>query len=344
MSVKDAAEVINNDKIQLLITTNSFSNCNLSEIFALKPAPIQIMLSEYPGTNGASFIDYLITDKICSPIELEHLYIEKLIYMKQSVFIGAHKQMFKDLKPPSTYNTMDTMIEDMEVEIPMNNENNLQNSFGKLIINNTISVPSVLPINRKTYNLPEDVVVYCNFGNVYKIVPSTFKMWAAILHNVPNSVLWLLHFSAAAEENLRNVAASLNIDNSRIIFGNLEPKETHIRRIQLADIFLDTPVCNSYTTCLDALWAGIPIITLPGKTFASRVAASQLTALECTVTIVQTEEDYIKIATQLGLNKNILEALKSNIWHSRMNSVLFNCKSYVDELEIIYKDILHRHK
>lgn len=132
---------------------------------------------------------------------------------------------------------------------------------------------------------------------------------------------------------------TLNIDLSRIIFSSVEKKEEHMLRISLADIFLDTPLFNAHTTCLDVLWAGIPVITLPGKTLASRVAASQLTTLGCTKTIAENEEDHVKKAIQLGSDKTLLESIKSKIQSLKTESKLFDCKFYTEELESIYQDM-----
>lgn len=297
---------------------NGYTKGAKNEIFALRPAPIQVLWLGYPNTSGATFIDYLITDKVCSPPELQHYYTEKLAYMNRTVFIGDHKQMYSDLNLKSI--------------LHMNNGNNDTNKScsNELVSNN---------ITREMYKLPNDVIVYCNFSQLYKIDPDTLRMWANILEKVPNSVLWLLQFPSDGEHNLRKSAESLNVDQSRIIFSQTEHKEKHMLRIQLADIFLDTPLCNGHTTCLDALWAGTPIITLPGKTFASRVAASQLTTLGCTETIAQNKEDYVKKAIKFGSDNTLLQSVKSKIWSLKMESKLFDCKSYTEELEKIYQNM-----
>lgn len=344
LDIFDAAHLINSDGIHILVNMNCYYTKGAkNEIFALRPAPIQVLWLGYPSTSGASFIDYLITDKVCSPPELGHFYTEKLAYLNRSVFIGDHKQMYKDL---SCHVSQNKLTE--ENKSSTNGNIHAQDNYSNELVPNNINLTSCVEMlsdgnlkcyNRQSYNLPEDVTVYCYFSQIFKIDPSTFRMWAEILCNVPNSVLWLSRFSSCGEQNLIKYAETLNIDSSRIIFSSVEKKEEHMQRISLADIFLDTPLYNAHMTCLDVLWAGIPVITLPGKTLASRVAASQLTTLGCTDTIAENEEDYVKKAIQLGSDKILLESIKLKIWSLKTESKLFDCKSYTEELENIYQDM-----
>ncbi|XP_025409291.1 UDP-N-acetylglucosamine--peptide N-acetylglucosaminyltransferase-like [Sipha flava] len=354
LNVVDAADQINSDGIHILINMNGYTEGARNEIFALRPAAIQVVWLGYPGTSGATFIDYLITDKICSPPEFNHYYTEKLAYMNQTVFVGDHKQLYGDLSPRINNKHQKIPTRELKTTIVLNK--------GHLSIKNQKPNHSILPTDvptsmysirtyadgqekfytRSQYNLPENAIVYCNFDKLYKIDPHTFKMWITILKNVPNSVLWLLKFSEAGVKNLLSITSSSNVNRSRIIFSDMELKDDHMRRIQLADIFLDTCICNGHTTCLDALWAGVPIVTLPGETFASRVSASQLTTLGCTETIALNKEQYIDIAVKFGKDKHLLENLRSKIWTLRTESKLFDCKSYAEELEIIYEDIWNK--
>ena len=158
---------------------------------------------------------------------------------------------------------------------------------------------------RKQYNLPEDSVVFCNFNQLYKIDPATLKMWANILKNVPKSVVWLLRFPAVGETHLLNSIQTLGVNTNRIVFSNVAAKEEHVRRGQLADICLDTPLCNGHTTSMDVLWTGTPVITLPGETLASRVAASQLAALGCPDLIARSRSEYEDLAIKLGNDREL---------------------------------------
>ncbi|XP_050434786.1 UDP-N-acetylglucosamine--peptide N-acetylglucosaminyltransferase 110 kDa subunit-like [Adelges cooleyi] len=347
MNIVEAANQIYKDGIHILINMNGHTKGARNEIFALRPAPIQVMWLGYPSTSGAEFMDYLITDKVCSPPEYHRMYTEKLVYLNRSVFVGDHKQMFNDLKrrvKTDKVHTTHNAIENFNINnssltrgLPLKNTTRTVYSF------KILSDLSIQCYCRQQFNLPEGVVVFCNFSQLYKIDPDTWEMWMTILKSVPGSVLWLLRFPGDAEENLRLSAKSFDVDANRIVFSDLVSKEDHIRRIQLGDIFLDTPLCNGHTTCLDALWAGLPVVAMLGETFASRVAASQLTTLGHNDLVANNAEEYIYIATKLGSNRSLLESIRDNIWSSRMESKMFDCQNYTDELETQYRNLLDRY-
>ena len=158
----------------------------------------------------------------------------------------------------------------------------------------------ILVTSRQQYGLPDDAIVYCNFNQLYKIDPATLKMWVEILNAVPKAVLWLLRFPQVGETNIMVAAQQMGVRSGAIMFSNVAAKEEHVRRGQLADVCLDTPLCNGHTTGMDVLWAGTPMVTLPGETLASRVASSQLVALGCPELIAKSREDYVKISVRLG--------------------------------------------
>jgi len=166
-----------------------------------------------------------------------------------------------------------------------------------------LSLPTDLPYTtRAQYQLPENAIIFCNFNQLYKIDPSTLEMWINILKRVPNSVLWLLKFPAAGEPNVAAMASRLGLPQGRIVFSPVAPKEEHVRRGRLADLCLDTPLCNGHTTGMDVLWAGTPVLTLPLETLASRVASSQLHALGFPELVAVSREDYEEKAVRLGNN------------------------------------------
>ena len=158
----------------------------------------------------------------------------------------------------------------------------------------------ILVTSRQQYGLPDDAIVYCNFNQLYKIDPPTLKMWVEILNAVPKGVLWLLRFPQVGETNILVAAQQMGVRPNSIIFSNVAAKEEHVRRGQLADVCLDTPLCNGHTTGMDVLWAGTPMVTYPGETLASRVASSQLVALGCPELIAKSRDDYVKISVRLG--------------------------------------------
>ncbi|XP_012279363.1 UDP-N-acetylglucosamine--peptide N-acetylglucosaminyltransferase 110 kDa subunit isoform X1 [Orussus abietinus] len=402
-----AADRINADGIHILVNMNGYTKGARNEIFALRPAPIQVMWLGYPGTSGASFMDYLITDEVTSPLELASQYSEKLAYMPHTYFIGDHRQMFPHLKErliltdklnlkgkvadnvavinatdlsPMIENTLVKEIREVVVPDAKNNKpveislkvaelptttpietmiasgqcqmsvNGVvvQNGMATTQVNNKTATGEEVPQNivittRQQYGLPEDAVVYCNFNQLYKIDPLTLHMWAYILKHVPNAVLWLLRFPAVGEPNLQATAQQLGLAPGRILFSNVAAKEEHVRRGQLADVCLDTPLCNGHTTSMDVLWTGTPVVTLPGETLASRVAASQLNTLGCPELVARTRQEYQEIAIRLGTDREYLKATRAKVWKARSDSPLFNCKMYAMGMEMLYQKMWERY-
>src|SRR6185437_13301599 len=127
--------------------------------------------------------------------------------------------------------------------------------------------------------LPADGFVFCCFNTSYKLTPAILQCWARILKQTPTSILWLYRSSDEAERNLRNYAEGLDCPAERIIFGPTLPKDQHLARLHHADLMLDTPVVNAMTTASDALWAGVPMLSILGESFPDRAGASLLTAI-----------------------------------------------------------------
>ncbi|VDO33984.1 unnamed protein product [Onchocerca flexuosa] len=396
-----AADRIHDDGIHILINMNGYTKGARNEIFALRPAPIQVMWLGYPSTSGAPFMDYIITDSVTSPLELAHAYSEKLAYMPHTFFIGDHAQMLKhltervivkekndptpidketvtvvnsvNLEPLLSKAEVKPFVREAEVahgperdmiktevvlpviEVPTTEP--LKQMIGSgMIAGNVEGVPvqnglttlnqthvkaatgeevphTILVTSRQQYGLPDDAIVFCNFNQLYKIDPPTLSMWCDILKLVPNSILWLLRFPYHGEPNVMRFCAERNIDTRRIVFSNVAAKEEHVRRGQLADVCLDTPLCNGHTTGMDILWTGTPMITMPLETLASRVASSQLYALGVPELVAKDREDYIKIAKRLGTDREYLSQIRAKVWKARTTSTLFNVRQYCSDME-----------
>ena len=349
----------------------------------------------YPGSSGADYMDYIITDKFTSPLDLADQYSEKLAYMPYTFFVGDHRYMFPHLlfSGPGTTNAeaikaIDSQSGVIKIKGVINKpvhpvtstlnsktqppqlsqqqiaqhqllaqsqlaslqqqqqsllQQSLSNPFQVSQLTNQIqqqqtlllqlnkqaqqvqkqqtavtstasgnsdsdadaplSLPTDLPLTvRSQYGLPDSAVVFCNFNQLYKIDPETLENWVTILKAVPNGVLWLLRFPATGEPNVMAMASKLGLLPGRIIFSPVAPKEEHVRRGRLADLCLDTPLCNGHTTGMDVLWAGTPVLTLPLDTLASRVAGSQLHALGFPELVASSREDYVQKAIRLGIN------------------------------------------
>ncbi|HET7198849.1 MAG TPA: tetratricopeptide repeat protein, partial [Burkholderiales bacterium] len=132
--------------------------------------------------------------------------------------------------------------------------------------------------SRRELGLPERGTVFCCFNQAYKILPDVFALWMRLLQALPNSVLWLLEWNPEGPVNLRREARRLGVDPARLVFSPLTSVEAHLSRLQVADLFLDTFPYNAHTTASEALWSGLPLVTVTGDTFASRVASSLLHA------------------------------------------------------------------
>ncbi|MEH2402788.1 TIGR03032 family protein [Nostoc sp.] len=289
LSIEESARQIYDHGIHILIDLKGYTAGSRSAILALRPAPIQVTYLGYPGTMGAEFIDYIISDPVVTPPEFTDDFSEKLVTLPHSYQVNDHQQAIAST-----------------------------------------------PVTRSQYNLPESGFVFCCFNNNYKIEPQIFDVWMRILAAVPGSVLWLLVKFPPAEDNLKREAQARGINSDRLIFTQYHPKAEHLARHQLADLFLDTLYCNAHTTASDALWAGLPIITCLGKTFASRVAASLLTAIGLPDLITNNLEQYEQLAIHLGHYPTALQKLKQRLAQNRTTYPLFDTLRFTRNLEQAY--------
>ncbi len=181
---------------------------------------------------------------------------------------------------------------------------------------------------RTELGLPLTGFVYCCFNNNYKITPRVFDSWMRILKQVEGGVLWLLEGNAKAASNLRKEAVARGVDAERLIFANHMPLPDHLARHRLADLFLDTLPYNAHTTASDALWAGLPVLTCLGETFAGRVAASLLNAIGLPELISATLEAYEQMAIDLATQPENLAVIKRKLAENRRGTPLFDTKLF----------------
>ena len=193
--------------------------------------------------------------------------------------------------------------------------------------------------SRSEAGLPATGFVFGSFNQAYKIDPPTFALWMRLLHEVPDSVLWQLESHPDALGNLRREAGIAGIDPARIIAAPKLEQTAHLGRLQWVDLILDTFPCNGHTTTSDALWAGVPVITRMGETFASRVAASILHSHGQGHLVTTTEADYFALARKLALAPDHLDVVRQDIWRRRLVSPLFDTASFTRHLEEIYHRI-----
>ena len=191
-------------------------------------------------------------------------------------------------------------------------------------------------IKRQDVGLPETGMVFCCFNKSSKFDPVMFAIWTRILNQVPGSVLWLLASKPDVASNLRREAESRGIAGERLIFAERLPKDRHLERHRLADLFLDTHLYNAHTTASDALWAGLPVLTCIGQTFQARVAASLLQAVGMPELITHSLEEYESLAVRLATHPAELATLREKLAHNRLRTPLFNTERFARHLEQAY--------
>jgi protein O-GlcNAc transferase len=198
---------------------------------------------------------------------------------------------------------------------------------------------------KEELDLPKEGFVFCCFNNNFKIIPPTFDGWMRILKSVNGSVLWLFQGNQIAASNLRKEAEFRGVNPNRLIFAKrTNLLSEHLARYREADLFLDTLPYNAHTTTSDALWAGLPVLTCMGKSFASRVAASLLNAIELPELITTTQEQYEARAIELATNPEKLKAIKYKLERNRLTTALFDTPRFTKHIEAAYKQMYERYQ
>ena len=198
---------------------------------------------------------------------------------------------------------------------------------------------AVLPSPSRTgAGLPDTGFVFCCFNNSWKITAAMFDIWMRLLTQVDGSLLWLLDGPHA--ENLRAEAKARGVDPARLIFAPKLPPEQHLARQQLADLFLDTLPYNAHTTCSDALWAGLPVVTCYGKAFPGRVASSLLKAIDLPELVTASPQLYEALALELAQNPALLKATREKLARNRTTTPLFDSERFRKNIEAAYEAML----
>lgn len=349
------------DGIHILINLNGYTRGARNEVFAARPAPIQMSFMGFAGTLGAEWCDYLLADKIAVPpqtlrpwrgnVDLtdqtqdgnneddhdDWVYGENIIFTRDTFFCCDHRQSAPDAQEPHL-----SWPEEQRRRWKMRKD--------------------LFPA------LSDDAVIFGNFNQLYKIDPTTFRTWLRILSRTPKAVLWLLRFPDLGEENLRETAlrwVGAEVA-SRIIFTDVAPKHQHISRARVCDLFLDTPECNAHTTAADVLWSGTPLLTLPRYEYkmCSRMAASILRGAlpkdaegdrAAGDLIADSDEAYEEQGVELGsdlvypmedgkqgMGQGRLMELRKLLYESRRTSPLFDTRRWVRDLECAYSEAWRR--
>lgn len=294
---KAVAALMRDANIDIAVDLKGFTKNARPGIFALRPAPLQVSYLGFPGTMGASYIDYLIADTIVVPEHEQKHYSEKLAYL------------------PDCYQCNDTKRE----------------------------IAARTP-TRAEAGLPESGFVFCSFNNNYKLTPDMFDVWMRLLRQTEGSVLWIFDSNAIAAQNLRLEAEHRGVSCERLVFAPKASHADHLARHRLADLLLDTLPCGAHTTASDALWAGLPILTCVGDSFAGRVGASLLNAMGLNELVTQSFVDYERRALELARNPRMLAHLKAKLEKSRDTGPLFDTARFTRHLETAYLKMWNRHR
>jgi protein O-GlcNAc transferase len=208
------------------------------------------------------------------------------------------------------------------------------------------SMISTKKFSKRELGLPEEGFVFCNFSSSYKITSRVWDLWMNILNSTSNSVLWLSCRNDRTSGNLLKEARARGVDTSRIIFApRFNDFSEHLARLQYADLFLDTYPYNAHSTASAALWAGLPVLTKSGESFASRVAASLLSACKLSELIVRTDEEYQSKAIDLANEPSKILDIKRRISEFRSKNPLFATKNYTRKLEnLLYQMYENNHR
>ncbi|KAK4156314.1 glycosyltransferase [Chaetomidium leptoderma] len=347
-------EQIVQDNIHILVNLNGYTRGARNEIFAARPAPIQMSFMGFAGTLGAEWCDYLLADTTAIPpstlrphrsnlslgdvfrdeadAEAEDwIYSENIIFCRDTFFCCDHAQSAEGFNERGI-----TWEEDQRRRWKMRKE--------------------LFP------SLPDDAILLGNFNQLYKIDPTTFRSWLRILAAAPKAYLWLLRFPELGENHLRRTARDWSGEGvaSRIIFTDVAPKLQHISRARVCDLFLDTPECNAHTTAADILWSNTPLLTLPRYEYkmCSRMAASILKGAlpkgeagerAASELIARDEAEYEEFAVALanglaylprgpeyreGVGR--LAELRRLLFESKWTCALFDTRRWVRDLEEAY--------
>ena len=311
MSDLEIAKLSRELGIDIAIDLNGHTADGRLGIFAARAAPIQLNHLGYPGSMGAEYIDYMIGH---APLEGEDVQAlardrqfitERIAYVPSSFTYDRQRQVSQE------------------------------------------------PLSRAQFGLPEKGFVFTCQNGCQKLTPEVFDVWMAVLRAVPGSVLWLLKPNETAVKNLIKEAKARGVEEERLIFTAREvvPIDQEKARIakylasyKLADLFLDTWPYNAGTTAIDALWAGLPVLTKEGRAPVARMAAGALRAIEVPELITRTQQQYQELAIELAHSPEKLGQLKDKVQANRQSAALFDPVGNTRHIENAYLEMYRRYQ
>jgi predicted O-linked N-acetylglucosamine transferase (SPINDLY family) len=298
-------------EIDIAIDLNGHTADGRTGIFAARAAPIQLNHLGFPGSMGAEYIDYMIghapsPDEDLEEVQRNRQFItEKIAYVPSSFTYDRQRQLSDE------------------------------------------------PLTRAQFGLPETGFVFTCQNGCQKLTPEVFDIWMEILKAVPGSVLWLLKSNETAVKNLIKEANARGVEAERLIFTarevvSIDQERARIGRYlasyKLADLFLDTWPYNAGTTAIDALWAGLPVLTKQGKAPVARMAAGALRGIEVPELITRTPQAYQALAVELAQNSEKLKQIKEKVQRNRLTTALFDPVANTRHIENAYLEMYRRYQ
>ncbi|MCC7286015.1 MAG: tetratricopeptide repeat protein [Burkholderiaceae bacterium] len=288
-SMAQMATAIRARRVDVLVDMKGATYGSVMPVMAYRPAPLQVYWLGFPGTSGASYIDYLIGDPVLTPIGHAPHFSEKIAQL------------------PLCYQPNDNRR------------------------------PAPAAQSRSALGLSDDALVLCGFHQSYKISRQVFATWCRLLRALPDAVLWLLRWNANVESSLLAAAAAEGIPAARLVFAPLLPAEPHLARLAAADLFLDAWPCNAHTTASEALWMGVPPVTMIGQTFAQRVAASLLHASGLPELVCHDSAHYEQTVLQLAVDFARRRRLRDTLLAQRSSHPLFDGVRFARDIEALFE-------
>jgi protein O-GlcNAc transferase len=291
---RELAAMLHQRGIDIIVDLAGYTIGGRTAALRFRPAPLAVAWLGFPGTTGASYVDYLIADPVIVPPGAENHYSEKIVRL------------------PFSYMPRDG------------------------------STPRLAAPPRRDLGLPDGAFVFCGFNNALKFTPEIFAIWMALLRGKDGSVLWLNSQEPRVRDNLRREAAARGLAPERIVFAERAAARTdHLARLAAADLFLDTVPYGAHSTANDFLWAGVPVVTCSGQSFASRVAAGQLTALGLPELIAPDLAAYQNLAAGLACDPARLGELRRGL-AAKAASPLFDSAAFCRALETAFETMAER--
>jgi predicted O-linked N-acetylglucosamine transferase (SPINDLY family) len=290
----DIAALVRRDAIDVAVDLTGYTTGGRPEVFAMRPAPVNVAYLGFLGAASAPFVDYTIVDPVAVPADAEAHFRERLVLLPDTFWCYGCPPLAD--RPPA----------------------------------------------RAAVGLPRDGFVFGAFHNGFKIGPEIFACWMELLRRVPGSVLWVLARRPEAHARLQREAERSGVAPERIVGAPPRPHAEHLARHAAADLFLDAPGFSAATTCLDALWQGLPVLACPTPTMGGRASASALAALGLAELVADDLDDYLARATRLATDAGALATVRRRLAAARHAAPLFDMAARVRELEAAFAAMADR--